>query len=116
MGILTPIVLIAAILTTFATMFLSGPIIGLRNRHAAALALVGWYLMLPTSLSHPTPLSSWHQIQSFDTAADCETFKQKEILSILNHEIPGMEPKMEKANASLYATGLCIETDDPRLK
>jgi hypothetical protein len=31
MGILTPIVLVAAILTTFATMFLSGPIIGLRK-------------------------------------------------------------------------------------
>jgi hypothetical protein len=41
--------------------------------HAAALALVGWYLMVPPGvgpnhrLDHAGAISRWNLIQSFDT-------------------------------------------------
>jgi hypothetical protein len=42
-------------------------------RHAAALALVGWYLMLPPvshgDFNENVPLSGWRIVQRFDTAA-----------------------------------------------
>jgi hypothetical protein len=42
-------------------------------RHAAALALVGWYLMMPL-MATPGPdlgLKYWSNDGSFDTAAEC---------------------------------------------
>ena len=44
--------------------------------HAAALALVGWYLILPRVLPNgatdiKAPLSEWEQSGVFDHAADC---------------------------------------------
>jgi hypothetical protein len=47
-------------------------------RHAAALALVGWYLMVPLPGNDPIPNAGvrsflkWIHLQSFDSAAECE--------------------------------------------
>jgi hypothetical protein len=47
-------------------------------RHAAALALVGWYLMVPfpdapgKPPNFHAPLSQWNQMGAFDTAAACD--------------------------------------------
>lgn len=45
-------------------------------RHAAALTLVGWYLMIPPPQDFGAPrktsLSQWDQVSAFDTAAACE--------------------------------------------
>ena len=51
-------------------------------RHAAALALVGWYLMVPPAtapngtkgakLMTDAPLSRWFMHGSFDSAKQCE--------------------------------------------
>jgi hypothetical protein len=48
----------------------------MKLRHAAALALVGWYLMIPPALPNGqpnlgAPLSQWGQGGDFDTAAAC---------------------------------------------
>ena len=48
----------------------------MKPRHAAALALVGWYLMVPQllpngSVDFKAPLSQWYQIGGFDSAAAC---------------------------------------------
>jgi hypothetical protein len=44
--------------------------------HAASLALIGWYLMMPPVQDYgappKTPLSQWDQAGAFDTAAACE--------------------------------------------
>jgi hypothetical protein len=45
--------------------------------HAAALALVGWYLMMPFSMpdhepNTSAPLSRWAHYSSFDSAKECE--------------------------------------------
>jgi hypothetical protein len=50
----------------------------MKPRHAAALALVGWYLMVPfPDAPGQTPnfratLSQWNQMGAFDTAVACD--------------------------------------------
>jgi hypothetical protein len=53
-------------------------------RHAAALALVGWYLMIPplpttsgwfSNNSGPAPISQWKLWASFDSAMLCEAYR-----------------------------------------
>jgi hypothetical protein len=47
----------------------------MKSHHAAALALVGWYLMLPPMVDGHTdtsaPLNSWRMTGSYDAAIDC---------------------------------------------
>jgi hypothetical protein len=101
----------------------------MKPRHAAALALVGWYLMVPP-LRHgkPTgadavgpeaPLSVWQNMGSFDTAADC----YKDLHSIRIRHEAGKDLQGDNLPADLKAEflaldsdALCIATDDPRLK
>jgi hypothetical protein len=50
---------------------------GMNLRHAAALALVGWYLITPPSgpagkPDFSAPLSEWGQMATFDSAAACK--------------------------------------------
>ena len=85
-------------------------------RHAAALILVGWYLMVaPTSgkegdpnskfLFH-APLSKWRQIGEFDSAAECNEQRAKWVATIL--ALSSETPEGTWA--------LCVATDNPRLK
>jgi hypothetical protein len=100
-------------------------------RHAAALALVGWYLMAPPLnlggiADDKAPLTSWHNEMSFDSARDCEEGKS----TVLENRIDGLR-KLEKIQIpyvphamdqsirwtrSEFALSKCIGTDDPRLK
>jgi hypothetical protein len=98
-------------------------------RHAAALALVGWYLMLPpmvydmpnSSRAVITPPfdSTWRVKTTVNSANDCEVAREK-------HETD-FALAMKSATPKDYAThptrsspiddgALCIATDDPRLK
>jgi hypothetical protein len=67
-------------------------------RHTAALALVGWYLMMPPVTSDGriqknAPLSRWYIFSNFETKEECEKARQ-------------------------VSSGLttCVASDDPRLK
>jgi hypothetical protein len=90
--------------------------------HTAALALVGWYLMVPPRYGLedlrqkvPThehaPLPQWTIVRVFDSARECE----KALVETWNSDraidehfgIPS-PPHEEQAQ--------CIATDDPRLK
>jgi len=85
----------------------------MKPRHAAALALVGWYLMAPPrfpkdkspyALDASAPLSRWHSINSFDSAVECKAEKTR---------------LTDSHNETLGAIGMasnCIASDDPRLK
>lgn len=51
-------------------------------RHAASLALVGWYLLMPpwtgdppTDVNTSAPLIKWNVEYSFDTRAECQQAK-----------------------------------------
>jgi hypothetical protein len=90
----------------------------MKLRHAAALALVGWYLMLPPFSLSPSrkivadlrkPLSQWVSFGNYDTAVDC------------NKEIDAMDQRAinwarEHGTKLDLAHAQCIATDDPRLK
>jgi hypothetical protein len=88
----------------------------MKLRHAAALALVGWYLMVaPTSgkegdpeskfLFH-APLSKWRQLGEFDSATECNEQREKWVTTVLS--LSSDTPEGTWA--------LCVATDDPRLK
>jgi len=90
---------------------------GMKLRPAAALTLVGWYLMIPSSMLPPgvaykEPLRKWQIVRGFDTADDCNDFlstffegsQQKQALNML-------EPAYRD-----YMFAECVATDDPRLK
>ena len=92
----------------------------MKLHHAGALALVGWYLMLPPSHSHipdepdtGAPLRKWHIIgSSFDSAAECEIAKVDLEKKLEQHL--GKQGNMTKL--MFLDHGACVATDDPRLK
>jgi len=105
-------------------------------RHAAALALVGWYLMMPPradEVSGPSdpsedlvalhaPLSQWFLSLSFDTAQECQRVREKrynegsramhDLLKSGGHPDDG--PRAQFIAQQMWYQ--CIATDDPRLK
>jgi hypothetical protein len=88
-------------------------------RHAAALALVGWYLMVAPSrpqravFNTHAPLSQWEWRGSFDTAGDCMRGRTERIKRLSKLNLPFGTVDHSGSIADLYR---CIETDDPRLK
>jgi hypothetical protein len=94
----------------------------MKPRHVAALALVGWYLMVPPlvpqlSEGEPylgflplAPLSQWTILDSFDSAEECIDAHVKllrdRVIKNVNDEI-----RLEQAYSAR-----CIATDNPRLK
>jgi hypothetical protein len=96
----------------------------MKPRHAAALALVGWYLMAPPYVRVPgtqtfrldftAPLASWHAIQSFDTAEECAN-DQGNVPEALKKLGPMSDTILEQVKA-MMAVSQCISSDDPRLK
>ena len=94
-------------------------------RHAAALALVGWYLMTPNPISDPklsgypnlaAHLYEWQIYESFDTAKACQAEKEK-LTDKWMPEVNQSKTKQQKEKAFLWMTSpVCIATDDPRLK
>jgi hypothetical protein len=101
----------------------------LKPRDAAALALVGWYLMVPlpptkdnlmvpptkdaNQIDPSVPLPKWVVLRAFDTAAACNDAQDqlRYQVSRLNLQIPVASAASEAAEFSQ-----CIASDDPRLK
>ncbi len=86
-------------------------------RHAAALALTGWYLMVPAQtkggpIDTSLPLSQWTMFESFDTAAGCQRKKSRVYDEAQRKDRAGDT----KGMADFYSAARCIATDDPRLK
>ncbi len=96
-------------------------------RHAAALALVGWHLMLaprtsdtlPVTYDAKAPLSEWNVMDSYDTAAECDKGRHELPNQILqNEDKMTAETKVAATQtiANLLSSSICIASDDPRLK
>ncbi len=102
--------------------------------HAAALALLGWYLILPPLVQGPVTdrrcqqgvgpneaasMSHWVIKTGFDTAKECERQKDK-IMSeaqALDLTKLSMEDFCAQAAIALQVQeAQCVATDDPRLK
>jgi hypothetical protein len=96
----------------------------MKPRHAAALALVGWYLMVPPLVNAPykidmeAPLTSWKLYQTLDTAEECN----KALLSAqakYKHTASapiGSIKKGTRAFALQMTFAQCVSSDDPGLK
>ncbi len=99
----------------------------MKLHHAAALALVGWYLIVPPvpfSTETPPPLYKWTPAKVFDSAAQCERQLAKQVT------VQRLDEKSVKSgSAGLGETNWsarwfdvpakyqrCIASDDPRLK
>ena len=98
----------------------------MRLRHAAALALAGWYLIVPPAgrtlrVGLAAPLSQWRTVGTFNSAGDCEAGKRKG-LPLLEKRI---KEKAGKAGVAAHDSDVqalaqlalrCVASDDPRLK
>jgi hypothetical protein len=93
-------------------------------RHAAAFALVGWYLMTPPMsrgdkypqicLDESAPLSSWSMSEAFDTAAECENFRIQ--LGMPHKPQEGHTLDEEKQAEKMFQQSNCVASDDTRLR
>jgi hypothetical protein len=97
----------------------------MKPRHAAALVLVSWYLIMPPSFDSTVPLSKWNIIREFDSADKCRSFDlsvQREISD------PAGQEKIRKEAAktgkpwnpdlaiSRSKAAQCVSSDDLRLQ
>ena len=93
----------------------------MRFPHAAALVLVGWYLMMPpldpantTHFESRAPLMRWRPLKTYSSKNDCEKERDEERAS------GGRGLNSPSQTKRLIAAGLlsvqCVATDDPRLK
>ena len=97
-------------------------------RHAAALALVGWYLMQPPSNSggrpdSKAPLSQWQESGAFDSADERSKERFDTIKMYEKTLADAQESKASHDSLDMLQNGLlafwnaqCIASDDPRLK
>jgi hypothetical protein len=90
----------------------------MKPRHAVALALVGWYLMVPPTknvnqIDPSIPLPKWVVLRAFDTADACNEAQDqlRYRVSRLNLRVPVASAASEAAEFSQ-----CIASDDPRLR
>jgi len=110
----------------------------MKFRHVAALALTGWYLMLPPDRlaqegalflytdNRDAPLTEWLVVQSFDTAAHCEAKRKADFtnadrqtreFAISKHADRDFAADRQALSLTVLKKGeRCGATDDPRLK
>jgi hypothetical protein len=91
----------------------------MKLHHAAALALAGWYLMLPPigdgTPEVTAPLSRWEILFPYDTARDC----QSSVYRIVNQALVDLQEPMARDQENFVlrlSSGTCIASSDPRLK
>jgi hypothetical protein len=87
----------------------------MKARHAAALALVGWYLMVPLRPGDPSePLSHWYQSpETFNTEDDCKELLEYDVSRFYGKQLH--DPAIREHVRSLqYAR--CVADNDPRFK
>jgi len=100
-------------------------------RHAAALALVGWYLMFPPVDNHnhvelSAPMVKWQSLMTFDSAGNCENARSGVVNRPLSSDemetftedslASGHVPLSDAEVRTRISAMLCISSNDPRLK
>ena len=78
-------------------------------RHAAALTISAWYLMLPPTngknVTQGAPLEKWTNSGVYESAEECES-----VIGRLQSGLRGRESETRPFAAQ------CIASDDPRVK
>jgi hypothetical protein len=84
------------------------------RRHAAALALLGWYLMIPPDdegrILPDAPLSTWVKSGSYDRAVECD-----KDLARAKEKPPREKDSLAKMIELEFTMAVCVSSDDPRL-
>ena len=87
----------------------------MKLHHAAALAVVGWFLMMPpTSKDFPmghtdAPLTEWlKKPATYRNKAECE--------HVLDKQIRLANARNRQLAVKFYKQAQCVSDDDPRLK
>jgi hypothetical protein len=99
----------------------------MKLHHAAALALLVWYLMFPPMNSWPgtpwidrsAPSSKWSKEAAFDSARDCEIAREKQEMDFaraVKSEMAKHHETHPNLSSQIDEGVLCIASDDPRLK
>jgi hypothetical protein len=101
----------------------------MRPRHAAAIALAAWWLMVPPplrgtehGLDNSAPLRKWAIYAGgvYDSAAACRRDRAETIAYLIkNKTIPRgapLTPEAAKYTNEVFRASQCIASDDPRLK
>ena len=104
----------------------------MKPRHAATLALVGWYLMAPPLIKvgpdprdarrdrvvpdSDAPLLKWNWAGSFDSIDACQRKQEKEIVKAQKLELAQPAAKRDRSVEMDFWKARCIASDDPRLK
>lgn len=100
----------------------------MRSRHAAALALVGCYLMTaPVAdrgaiIYQDAPLTQWTKAQHFESESDCEARRKQTIVDsqdqveLAPNSVADEDTKRE-TNVALNEAlaSQCVNDDDPRI-
>jgi hypothetical protein len=103
-------------------------------RHATALALAGWYLMVPpvtpegltdpnaTLVNGKAPISQWVIFRAYDSADQCQQERRSGQRALIDAITANPELLTDRAQYGLRAMELlkkggaqCIDSDDPRL-
>jgi hypothetical protein len=95
----------------------------MKPRHAAALAVVGWCLMVPPFTRHgvniKAPMFEWEQVASFETASECAEYAAGMEKYAAGRAKQSKDPRyrdMLRYAAQAFSDARCVATDDPRLK
>jgi hypothetical protein len=88
------------------------------RRHLFALALVGWYLMVPPRSADKklpaddsAPMSKWEIVHSYDSAIACENGR-----AIWQKKPPFKASIKPEQWQEFVGAFVCVASDDPRLK
>jgi hypothetical protein len=96
----------------------------MKLHHTAALALVGWYLMMPPrspgakSVDLGADLSLWGHWNSYVTAAECRRELDKLRVPLTRKYDYDMNGVLRRGTIfeQMAYFARCVATDDPRLK
>jgi hypothetical protein len=82
----------------------------MKLRHAAALALTGWYVLVPPTPDPTLPLSQWTVVHESDSDVDCRVRAQ---MARVDAKQPPNNGNWVR-NPNSYTQ--CVKSNDPRLK
>jgi hypothetical protein len=93
----------------------------MKPRHAAALALVAWYLMIPPprqidsrfQTNFLAPIDKWVQLRRFELESECEAARD-DYMKNPPGGVANMLSSKQQAQAVMKAAK-CVSADDPRL-
>jgi hypothetical protein len=103
----------------------------MKPRHAASLAIIAWYLMIPpidarNKVDAHAPMSKWKKGVTFDSEKECDDSLRDAIANpMTDAEYQAAEQATLKAKmhplsktemTKRTAESVCVSADDPRLK